>query len=310
MDDYYRFAGVILRISHDSGGIFSGIEQELKYYRIEGAIDPDCTASFEKRADVALPQGAVRTDVMGGQAVYLHGGRVYLAGKDNGFVIGMDFEKRGMAVEYSDEGKDLQNASRWLLKWLIIKTAERKGVTFLHASAAHYKGRNIIFCGDSHCGKSSSLIRMVRQGARAISDDSVIFDGKHIIPFTLNTSIDNDLEKRFGIASGAFDIGGYMDHSERYRNADILVFLRIWNSTSSEARPMERNKALLAMMKGYQKELGFTPYAARDRNDPELLKQIFAGYSALLENAKCFEFYAGNDEEEVRNALISFLDGA
>jgi hypothetical protein len=138
----------------------------------------------------------------------------------------------------------------------------------------------------------------------------VIFDGTHIIPFTLNTSIDNDLEKRFGIESGSFDIGSFMDHYERYSKADIVIFLRIWNSDKSEARPMESSKALLAMMKGYQKELGFTPYAARDRTDPDLQKQIFNRYSALLEKAKCFEFYAGYDEEEVRSALIGFLDGA
>jgi hypothetical protein len=307
MDDRYRFAGVSLRITHDGGGLFSGIDREIRFYKEHGTADPDCTASFERKDGVSVPDKAVRTDVMGAQAVYLHEGRVYLVGKDKDYIIGMDFERKHLAVRYARESKALQNVSRWLLKWLIIKTAEGKGVSYVHASAAHYKGKNIIFCGDSHCGKSSSLIRLVREGARAISDDSVIFDGTHLIPFTLNTTIDEDLEKRFGIESSSFDIGSHMDHGERYGKADIVVFLRIWNSGKSEARPLERSKALLSLMKGYQKEVGFTPFS-RDRNDPELQKRLFARYSTLLEDAECFEFFAGNDEEEVRKALIGFLD--
>jgi hypothetical protein len=276
MDDRYRFAGVSLRITHDGGGLFSGIDREIRFYKEHGTADPDCTASFERKDGVSVPDKAVRTDVMGAQAVYLHEGRVYLVGKDKDYIIGMDFERKHLAVRYARESKALQNVSRWLLKWLIIKTAEGKGVSYVHASAAHYKGKNIIFCGD-------------------------------LIPFTLNTTIDEDLEKRFGIESSSFDIGSHMDHGERYGKADIVVFLRIWNSGKSEARPLERSKALLSLMKGYQKEVGFTPFS-RDRNDPELQKRLFARYSTLLEDAECFEFFAGNDEEEVRKALIGFLD--
>ncbi|NYZ77396.1 hypothetical protein H0O02_03720 [Candidatus Micrarchaeota archaeon] len=313
MHDYYDFAGVSLRIRHDGDGLFRSIDKEIRYYGAGEAADPDCSAEFhlpDRKPTAAIPKKAIRTNILDGQAVYLHDGQIFLSGRDNEYVICMDFEKKRMTVDYAEDSKALQNVSRWLLKLLIIKTAEEKGMSYVHASAAHYKGKNIVFCGDSHCGKSSSLIRLIRQGARAISDDSVIFDGTHIIPFTLNTTIDGDLEKRFGIKSGSFDIGFYMDHTQRYKNVDILVFLKIWNNDTSEIKPLDGNLALLSLIRSYQKELSFTSCAARDRGGPELSKQIFGRYAALVENAKCFSFYAGFDEEEVIKTLIDFLDRA
>jgi hypothetical protein len=308
MDNYYNIAGVVLRIRHDGAWLFRSMEDEIKYYGSGEAADHHCSASFEMKQPMMIPKKAIRSYTLDGQAIFIHDGKIFLSGKDNAYSICMDFGKRHMAVDYTQESKSLQNVSRWLLKWLIIKTAEERGISYIHASAAHYKGKNIIFCGDSHCGKSSSLIRLVQNGARAISDDSVIFDGTNIIPFTLNTSLDEDLERRFGIKAGAFDIGSFMDHSQRYGNADILVFLKVWNNDTSEMRPLEGKRAILSLMRGYQKELSFTIYGTRDRNDPEISKKIFTRYAGLVAHARCFEFYAGSDEREVREKLIGFLD--
>jgi hypothetical protein len=302
----YSFAGVVLSIRHEDDELFRSIDDEIGYYGRKEAAEADCSATFNPGPDgINIPKKAIRTYIMEGQEMYSLGERTFLAGRDNRYVIIMDFGKKEIAVHYREHEASLQNVVRWMLKWLIIKAAEGKGLAYIHASAAHYKGKTIIFSGDSHSGKSSSLLRMIQNGAKAISDDSVIFDGANLIPFTFNTSVDEDLVRRFSIKPG-FNIGEHVDNRSAYGKADVVIFLRVWNNESSELRPMEYKRALLNMIRSYKKEQTFTIWANWDKDDSS--KLIFERYASLLENARCFEFYAGFDEEEVRRTLFDFLD--
>ncbi len=304
MENYYQFAKVMLKIEHSGDELFRMIDDEISYYASEKSR-ADCMARFVPSENPQVPEKAVRTNVLNNEIVYLKDQRMYLADKEGRYVVSMSVGQKDIRVDYREAADSLKKVLRWLMKWLIIKSAEENGLAFIHASAVNFNGKNIIFSGDSNCGKSSTLMRFVEKGATAISDDSVISDGEYIFPFTLKTRVDEDFGKRFNIDSELFDIGKYMDHKERYKGADLLVFLRIWNNSTSEIRPMEYNKALLSLIRIYRKEIPFL-WSSLDNVDGT--KLIFKTYGRLLENTKCVEFYAGSNEEEVREKLLAFVN--
>jgi hypothetical protein len=303
MESYYDFAGVVLKAQHADDYIFKKIDEELRYYRTERK-QSDCTVRFNRDPHAAVPKKAIRTNALKTEFIYLDGGRMFIADKEGRYIISMSIAKKELAIDYTENPIALRNLLRWLLKWLVIKTAEGKGLAFIHASAASYHGKTILFSGDSNCGKSSALLRLVRKGARAISDDSVITDGKRIFHFTFKTSVDGDFARRFGIPPGLYDIGKFVDRGQSYDKADLLIFLKIWNNETSEMRPLKYDEALLSLVRIYKKEIPFLWSGLGGDGT----KVIFEKYASILENAKCFEFCQGSDEDEVSRTLLDFLD--
>lgn len=308
MESHYSIAGVVLKVEHQGDEFFRKMDDELKYYRT-GAGPHDCLALFNKSKSGGIPQKAIRTNVLNNATVYLHEQQVYIADREGRFTVRMAIGKRELAVNYESDCDGMHELARWLMKWLIIKSAESKGMAFIHASAASYKGRTIVFCGDSKCGKSSSLMRLIQNGATAISDDSVLSDGKQVFPFTLKTGVDEDFARRFGVDAGLFDIGMHAQHGSAYGKADLVIFLRIWNSEKSEIRPLDYGKAYLGLIRAYKKEIPFL-WSGVDREAADGSAGIFRKYGEILDGARCFEFFQGCDEREVREALLTFLNGA
>jgi len=306
MEEYYKFANVVLKIEHEDDEVFGQIGNEIKNYRTEKS-DHHCLAKIRKSAGISIPNKAVRTNALDGQAIYSHKQQIFIVGKDNSYVISVSTGLKEITADYAEDDPILRKMLRVLLKWSIIVSAQENGLSYIHAAGAHYKGKNIIFCGDSHCGKSSALLRLIQNGAKAISDDSVLFDGRNLIPFTMNTTIDEDLQKRFCISPQSFEIEKYVDHGSEYGKPDMVVFLKIWNNETSEIRGVDYNMALLSLIKIYKKEINLL-WGILNRDVKEGSGDIFRKYAALLEGTKCFEFCAGYNEEEVRKSLIDFLE--
>jgi hypothetical protein len=306
MDVGYSIAGVTMRLSHQDDGLFRALDSELGFYRRKEPAAPDCAVLLSPgRRGLAAPEKAVRTNVWEGKSVFSRDGKIHIMGEGGAYLASIDYRKKELSIEYDEAGGALEKVARWLVKWLIITAAQEKGLTYVHASAASFMGRSVIFCGDSNCGKSSSLLRLLSMGAEAISDDSVLFDGERIIPFSMNTTMDPDLEGRFGLKEG-FQIGSVMDVSASYGRPDTVIFLRIWNSGESESRPMDYGRALSSLMGTYRKEVPFL-WAGFERQSSG--KEIFERYAEFLEGASIHELFAGHDEENVRKELASLLSG-
>ena len=306
MENYYQFANVTLKIEHENDPIFSYIDKEISNYRSDKKGYIGIAKINPKTTEIKIPEKAIRTNVFDGQSIYSHNQQAFIVGKNREYSIILNLGKKEIIVDHIEDTDELRKMLRWLLKWIIIISAQENGLVYLHASAGNYKGKNIIFCGDSHCGKSSSLLRLIRNGARAISDDSVLFDGKNLIPFTLNTTIDEDLRNRFRMDSN-FNIEKYIDHDLNYGKPDLIIFLKVWNYGKSQFQELDYNKALLNLMQIYKKEIPFV-WSILEKDSTKTAGEVFKNYASLLEGVKCYEFFAGSDEEEVRNKLISFLD--
>jgi len=181
-------------------------------------------------------------------------------------------------------------------------------MTYIHGAAVMYHGKSIVFTGDSRSGKSSSMMRLVNDGAKIISDDNVLFRDGLLIPFYIKTTINEDFARRFNILDGRLKPGQYVDINAVIKGIDKIIFLKMWNNNTSEMIPIDYKKALLHMMRIYKKEVQYNLLFDWDRESPEVNKIIFQKYSILLEHAKCYEFYAGPNESEVRAKLLRFFD--
>ena len=64
-----------------------------------------------------------------------------------------------------------------LLPELLRRSALRKGVVALHASAFEYRGTGILAAGWAHGGKTSALLAFIEQRAEFVGDEMVLLDG-------------------------------------------------------------------------------------------------------------------------------------
>lgn len=297
---YYSVAGIGLKLIHENDSLFKWIDDEIKYYKNEEK-EAVCEVSLVHSNTVEVPSGALRCTVDEKEReVYSFEHKMYII-KKNSFVIELDSNNRKIVVSYMQDEQKVYFLLRGFIKWLFIKAAEDKGLVYIHAAAVNYNGKNIILAGDSHSGKSSFVLRFIKKGAKVISDDSILIKGNELLPFTFKSAVDEDFSKRFGIKEELFDVGSYMEKKE-FKGADMILFLNIWNNNTSEIKNIDYKTALLGLIRIYRKEFNW------EKESTENLKRVFKEYSSLLEHTKCFEFYAGNNEEEVRKELFDFLE--
>ena len=305
----YTFAGMILQIVHENDQLFREMDDELQTYKGNDGSKPYYTVIlYPDRNEFQPPAGAVRAWYGEGRAVYMHGNSGYIWKKDS-FLIKIDYVKRVIEARYRGYEEQLHLQVRSLIKWyFFIRGSEARGLTYIHAAAAHYEGLNILFSGDSHCGKSSSLLRLVKNGARVITDDAVIIDGNRLIPLFLKTAVDSDFALRFNISGDALNAGHYVVPEIPLTGIDMIFFLHIWYNEVTLIKKQEYRQALLNLMRIYRKEAQFNLISDREKESPDTYRKVFDSYAMVLKNAVCLDVYAGYDEIEVENTLIGFLN--
>jgi serine kinase of HPr protein (carbohydrate metabolism regulator) len=307
MISYYKFADIVIRLEHENDELFKEIHAEIKPYYTEGPTQAAYEIILIPSESITIPKRAVRISIDLDKSIYSHEKKSFIYKKDS-FAIDLDYNNKKITFCYRLVEKDLQLYLRAFIKWIFIKEAEDQGMIYIHGAAAHYHGKNIVFAGDMHSGKSSCLMRMVQRGAKIISDDAVIINMDKIIPFSIKPTIDHDLSERFGVSNEHIDSGIYAESSKVFEKVDLLFFVKIWNNETSEINKASYDKALLALMGIRNKEIQFNVFPGQGITNPATSKKIFSNYAELLQGTKCYEFFAGYDEQEVRKKLGEFVD--
>lgn len=301
IESYYSVEGLCIKVIHHDDALFNLIDDELKYYKSKEKDNPNGVAALipSDLREIFVPDKAVRSTIEEDKKeIYTHDNKGYIMLKNN-YVIELDLLNKKVQIKYYGDGVEAYPILRGFIKGLFVNAAEDEGFLYMHAAAVNYNGKIIVLAGDSHCGKSSFLLRFIQKGAKIISDDSLLIKDKKIIPFTFKSNVDENLAKRFGIKNEFFDNGKYIETNKNYKNTDFIFFLHIWNNDRSEIKPFEYSKALFNLVQRYRiKEM----FLRRSKGF------LFKNYSDFLGGAKCFEFYAGNNEEEVRKTLFEFLN--
>ncbi len=293
---YLTISDFFIRVSHSSGPFSRALLEECRAFRVSSAPRTDAHLEILEEKRLKLPGRAVlkgNWPAISEKEYRL--GNVRITVCPHGAVVRDD---KNLSVTILARGQDFLGHARTAVKWLIIKTAERKKHAFIHASALRYRGRNIVFAGDSGSGKTSFMLRAAKLGAEVICDDAFLAKQNRPVPFLMKFTEKGDFKKRFERKENVRPAGKILG-----KGIDLLIFPKVWNHSSSRVTPLGRNAAIKELARIYQKEAGWNSYL-------EPLKRVDKNHRGLLKRAKCFVFYAGNREEEVRRVFKRFLKGA
>lgn len=211
-----------------------------------------------------------------------------------------DYSKKSLLVEYSRSTKRVYDEVRRSIKWLIIKAAEQSGHSFLHASACRYRGKLFLFSGHSGYGKSSCLYRLASLGGSIISDDNVLLKDESIIHYYLKPTIKGDFQKRFNLKNNTWKLKpGVNKTTEPLERNSILVFPKVWLHKKSAVTPVSSLEAQKRLDEIYFGETHWNAVCEHQRKTQDKHRK-------LTEKLKCFDFYAGSNESDIRKTLLTF----
>ena len=112
----------------------------------------------------------------------------------------------------------------------------------------------------------------------------------------------NELEGNFSLYINDWSENAYNLIIKNTRGIDVLIFPKIWNHKLSEITPVTSEKALEELKRIYLNEKKVMDLPAPNEDI------VLNNYKQIIENTRCFIFYAGNNEEEVREKLLQFLN--
>jgi|GEM_PF-1779354 len=297
----YNIAGIMLQVRHRDDGIFKYINEELKDYKYDGLYIGDIFIDINAgNNNLNLPAKAIRILYSYDYLKASYDNKIYSL-KHRKSMICTNYKNKTASINYVLADKEIVNEFRCSIKWLIIKSIEEKGMAYIHGAAARYNNKNILFTGDSGSGKSSCLLRLISAGAEIISDDNVLVNGRKITPFCLKTSVKGDMVERFNLKSDqdkSFLKPGIKGDLDGF---DIIIFPKIWNHSESKFTPIDEKDAVSILADIYLKETRLINVPAMKH------EEILRRYKNIAKGSKCYIFYAGNQEQEVREALLNFL---
>lgn len=302
----FRVSDFVLRVEDSAGELFPLFADRFSLEEAAADSTPDAVFRLVRREGrLEPPAGAVRTRVTReGREVEFRLDRLIFDRRGPDYHAVRDFDSMTAEIFYPCGTPENARHAATALKWQFIKTAERRGHTYLHAAAVHYRGRNIVFAGHSGSGKSSCLVRLMDDGGQVITDDTLLVKDGRLVPFDFFPSHKGDWATRFSIDSGRLHPGQIREiFAARHSGIDAIVFPHVWHREDSAMKDVPVDQALDNLRRIYLKEEEWNAF-------PEPIDAVLAAYRALLNGAACFAFYAGRDETRVVGELVQRLGGA
>jgi hypothetical protein len=196
---------------------------------------------------------------------------------------------------------------RFLLKWLLIKALEKKGVSFLHGSGVNKDGSSLFFVGPSGSGKTHTLITFLLKGYKLITDDTIFLKDGKVLPFHLRSKILQNIFAEIPILKKGLnekstilpelgwhiDLGDIFPVQKKKSYASKLFYIYVWNASETKIETIPKKEMMSRLFHIYQNELGNSMWF--NHNMDEAMKKIFYNYDAFIEKADCFKIYAGSD---------------
>ncbi len=299
----YHIADFFLELRHQGDSVFQRLNEELLPYCCDSVDVADCVLELTpSHGEYEVPLGARLTGYWGSQAhrKFFFNKRIYDQQLDKA-LIEKDFQNNTVTIHYDTDSSWIATHSRAAVKWLVIKTAEHRGYSYLHASSLVLNGRGIVFAGHSGRGKSSFLLRLLQKGGKAISNDTTLVRENQLTPFSLPTKVRKDFVERFGMQEGRMRLGSSPPSNGIAKGIDLLVFPEIRNSQKSCFAELEKELALERLLAIYEKEASWNAVPL----EADVLRER---YEPIVNESSCYEFYAGTEEREVCRALDALLE--
>lgn len=310
--------GVTILVETELEGIGSALIEEYRGHIAEGDAPPSGSIRIRREEQVLprIPDRAVRVStVFPSSSVYSHQGRVYF--HDEGqFMVAVDPASLSIDV-WASPAANLFEKLRYLSKHLLISALERRGIIWLHGSAASGKNGALLFTGVSGSGKTTCLLAMIGRGSKMVTDDVILIEGGKVLPFYMRSMVHSSTIERFPAlrahlaSASAWDSkadGSWLDLGKAFgvERAPLvpraLFNTHVWNSDLSECMPSPPMRAVPKLIRNYLLESGSVFEPSRDQS-----KRAFSAYSSLAESIPCFDLYVGRDTGRLTEAIEGAL---
>lgn len=301
----FQVADFFVELIHGGDSLASDLLEELSAVdSANSPVEPVCARVelIRSNSELEIPSRSRLVFASGKQRTFVLGNDRYYVEADT-FTAALCFSEDRLTVQYRECAPAVFSASRAFLKWLCIKSAERRGMLCLHASAVCYRGGTIVFCGHSGTGKSSATWRLQRHGATVISDDVALIRNGECFSIGWKTHVVGDFTERFGlpVCSEAYLRNPAQVQNVTFSNINLLVFPQVWESEESRWETVDLDSALSILWETYEREAGWNAYLG-DKN--LFLKQ---SRDAFADSRICL-FFAGRDESAARASLIGMIE--
>ena len=309
MENFYKICEIVLKIKHNNCEIFKTIDKEINLCKTNRVEKYDIKIDFRKNLDFKIPEKAIRSAIDDKNRYFFwKDGKDYIL-KTNEYLIIKDFENKKIILNYKKGSGELYELIRKMIKDLIIKSAQKKGFTYLHAAGINFNGKNVILTGNSNQGKTTTMIRFVKKGAKIIGDDVVMIKKNKLFAFPFKSRIDKNLSNRSKIKRGYFNIDDFIHLNKEYNGVDYLIFLKIWNNKTSKISKLDPLISFLNLKEIYEKEINASMwnYSEGEKDAVKKKKETCLEYANLIKNTKCLEFYAGQNEKEVEKSFFNMF---
>ena len=317
---FFRIHGLNVSVSTNSRWIARETRRDLKHYTASEPLRGQADANLNFfvgdviRPSLHVPSGAVREVFANDIQVFSRSSKRYIS-LSSGAFIKLDLEK--IRVEGCfPRNCEKSPMSRALLKWSIIKAFEMKSVFSIHCSGISNGGKVRLFVGRTGSGKTSILVLFLLNRHRMLADDVMFFQRRNLYPFSIRSTLHRvTLEKlrrtsrskslqRTTTVPSLEDLTRTFDAQLDKFEPDIisLYYMRVWNSNRTKLLRVSPEKMLGFLIDSYLAEFDNSYWFGWKRS--EVVRKIMEAYTPLVQDARCFEAYAGYNEYNCYRRLV------
>lgn len=305
----FEVHGTILSFSTNNAELMKEIRKDFGTFETRHTLQIDGhmrIIELDSQFPIEVPKYAIREILLPEDvAIFVTSNQRFLEEKGNR-IFRVDFEKNNI-LGYFRSSYDFFYL-RFLLKWLVIKTLEKKGVAFIHGSGIIRDEKSMFFVGPPGFGKTHTLLTFLQQGYKLITDDTIFFKDEMVLPLHLRSSIHSDmlekfpilkkgLNKRSSIRPGEgwlINLGDLFPLHKEEVQPSKLLYMYVWNAEETKIEVVPNKEMLARLFHVYQIELGNSMWF--NYQEDKAMRSIFSNYHAFVEKTECYKVYVGNDQ--------------
>ena len=321
----FKVADAVLSFTTNSGRLIDEIKKDFEPYTTGSTPSIDAKANIietDQQFPLNVPEFAIRETVVATNSFIFskNGTKFIVEGKKRFFRV--DLEKNETIGYIKPSYNFLLYARimfiRFLLKWMVIKSLENKGTTFIHGSGVMRGDSSLLFIGPSGFGKTHILVTLLAEGYKLITDDSILFGGGKVIPFHIRSKIIRNLIDKFPILKKGVpphnmkstyvpkvgllvDLADIFSVQKQAIQPSKLFYIYVWNARQTKIEPIPKKEMLSRLFHNYQVEVGNTLWSGYKTD--EAMKKIFPIYNDFIENVECYKIFAGSSSRQFIKAI-------
>jgi hypothetical protein len=300
---------VVLRFSTNCSETMNEIRRDFGPFETNSTFEPDGTVNAIETEDefpLRIPRYAIREAFLPPASNLYSKSNLSFLQKEKSQILRFDFELNELSG-YFRNLREHATFLRFLLKWLLIRTLEKKGIAFVHGSGVKRDEASLFFVGPQGSGKTHTLISFLLDGYQLITDDTILLKNERVLPFHLRSMIHEDMIMKFPILRKGLnktstfipdqgwliDLGSIFPVQKTKVYPSKLFYVNVWNSNETKVESIPKKEMLNRLLSIYKAELDNTIWFNKDKDIA--MRRIFPNYGELVEKADCFRVYAGSD---------------